>query len=175
MNRNSKQLDRPSRFVSTMAVWCFSQIWDLADTVGVAHFPSITPDRGVIGIARLHACCFSNPGGVATGDHRPPPPTWRTATLGEEAEAQSLRPVPVGLVLWSLGRMAFGSLHRQTGNRHRVAPEGISTVLDLEGSPRPTRPPTGVEGSTQTDSQDEPRQPPFARSSPPHSPPHHRH
>ena len=39
---------------------------DLADTVGVAHFPSIPPDRGVIGIARLHALCFSNPGGVAT-------------------------------------------------------------------------------------------------------------
>jgi hypothetical protein len=40
--------------------------WDLTDIVGVAHFPSIPPDRGVIGIARLHALCFSNPGGVAT-------------------------------------------------------------------------------------------------------------
>jgi hypothetical protein len=38
---------------------------DLADIVGIAHFPSILPDRGVIGIARLHAVCFSNPGGVA--------------------------------------------------------------------------------------------------------------
>src|SRR5260370_41445450 len=39
--------------------------WDLADIVGVAHFPSILPERGVIGIARLHAVCFSNPGGIA--------------------------------------------------------------------------------------------------------------
>ena len=38
---------------------------DLADTVGVAHFPSIPADRRVIGIARLHAVCFSNAGGVA--------------------------------------------------------------------------------------------------------------
>ena len=39
--------------------------WDLADTVGVAHFPSIPPDRGVIGIARLHVVCVSNAGRVA--------------------------------------------------------------------------------------------------------------
>ena len=39
--------------------------WDLADTVGVAHFPSIPPDRGVIGIARLHVVCVSNAGSVA--------------------------------------------------------------------------------------------------------------
>ena len=44
------------------------------------------------------------------------------------------------------GRMALSSLHRQTGNRHRVAPQGISTVLDLESSPRRTLPPAGVEG-----------------------------
>ena len=39
--------------------------WDLADIVGVAHFTSILLDCGVIGIARLHAVCFSNPGGIA--------------------------------------------------------------------------------------------------------------
>jgi hypothetical protein len=39
--------------------------WDLADTVGVAHFPSIFPDRSVIGIARLHVVCFSIAGSVA--------------------------------------------------------------------------------------------------------------
>src|SRR5260370_34617984 len=38
---------------------------DLADIVGIAHLPSIPADRRVIGIARLHAVCFSNPGGVA--------------------------------------------------------------------------------------------------------------
>jgi hypothetical protein len=45
------------------------------------------------------------------------------------------------------GRMALGSAHRQTGNRHRVAPQGIPAVLDLEGPPRPNRPPTGVAGN----------------------------
>jgi hypothetical protein len=38
---------------------------DLPDTVGVAHFPSIPADRRVIGLARFHAVCFSNSGGVA--------------------------------------------------------------------------------------------------------------
>jgi len=67
--------------------------------------------------------------------------------VGEETETESVRSVSVGLVLWSLGRMALGSLHRQTANRHSVAPQGISTVLDLESSPRPTRRPAGVEGN----------------------------
>jgi len=37
---------------------------DLADIVGIAHLPSIPAERRVIGIARLHAVCFSNPGGL---------------------------------------------------------------------------------------------------------------
>src|SRR5260370_37120367 len=38
---------------------------DLADIVGIAHLPSIPAERRVIGIARLHTVCFSNPGGLA--------------------------------------------------------------------------------------------------------------
>jgi hypothetical protein len=46
--------------------------------------------------------------------------SWLSATnsacaaFGEEAETESIRPVLVGLVLWNLGRLAFGSAHRQT-------------------------------------------------------------
>jgi hypothetical protein len=75
------------------------------------------------------------------------PPTWRTAAVGQQTEDQSVRPVPVGLILWSLGRLAVRTVPRQTGNRHRLGPRGISTVLDLEGSPRPTRPPAAIEGN----------------------------
>ena len=38
---------------------------DLADTVGVAHLPSIPVERRVIGIARIHTVCFSNTSGIA--------------------------------------------------------------------------------------------------------------
>jgi putative transposase len=52
----------------------------------------------------------------------------------------------MGLALWSMGRMALGSAHRQTGNRYRVAPQGISTVLDLEvRRGHPGRPPVSKE------------------------------
>jgi hypothetical protein len=39
--------------------------WDLADTVRVAHFPSIPADSRVIRIARLRTVCFSSTSGIA--------------------------------------------------------------------------------------------------------------
>jgi hypothetical protein len=38
---------------------------DLADTVGVAHFPSILAASRVIGIARVHNVCLPHSSGVA--------------------------------------------------------------------------------------------------------------
>src|ERR1035437_4190612 len=38
---------------------------DLADTVGVAHFPSIPVDSRVIGTARVHNVCLPHSSGVA--------------------------------------------------------------------------------------------------------------
>ena len=38
---------------------------DLADTVGVAHFPSIPAASRVIGIARVHNVCLPHSSGVA--------------------------------------------------------------------------------------------------------------
>jgi hypothetical protein len=60
---------------------------------------------------------------------------------------QQVRSVSVGLVLWSLGRMALGSLHCQTRNCNCLAPQRIPIVLDLEGPPRSPRPPAVVEGN----------------------------
>jgi hypothetical protein len=47
--------------------------------------------------------------------------------------------------IWDI---AVRTVPRQTRHRHRVAPQRISTVLDLESSPRPARPPTCVEGNS---------------------------
>src|SRR5262249_26396432 len=46
----------------------------------------------------------------------------------------------------------------QAGNRHWLASQGLSVVLDLEGSSWPTRASTGVQRDSAADSQDEPRQ-----------------
>ena len=50
------------------------------------------------------------------------------------------RPDVVGVALAGMARLAFGRSHRQAGNRHRVAPARLSSVLDVE-EPTPHRPP----------------------------------
>jgi hypothetical protein len=71
------------------------------------------------------------------------------------------RPTLMGVAVRGLDRLAVFLGHRQTGNRHWLAPQGLPAVLDVESSSRPTRAPTGVERDPPTDSEDEPR--PFSR------------
>jgi len=40
----------------------------------------------------------------------------------------------LGLALRALGRIAVGTVDLQTGNRDRMAPQGIPAVLDLENT-----------------------------------------
>src|SRR5262249_31262476 len=58
----------------------------------------------------------------------------------------------------SLERLAILVAHRQAGNRHWLASQGLSVVMDLESSSWPARASTGVQRDSATDSQDEPRQ-----------------
>ena len=72
-------------------------------------------------------------------------------------------------LLWAwlcevLERLAICLGHRQTGNRHWLAPQGLPAVLDMESSSRPARPPTGSERSAPTDSEDEPRESALGRA-----------
>ena len=62
--------------------------FDLADTVGVEHFPSILPYRRFIGPCCIGAVGFPNSSGIAAGNPGAPPSTWRAATLREEAEIE---------------------------------------------------------------------------------------
>src|SRR5258708_38568806 len=70
----------------------------------------------------------------------------------------------MGVAVRSLERLAIFLGHRQTGNRHRLAPQGLPAVLDMESSSRPTRAPRGVERDSPTDSQDEPRESALGRA-----------
>src|SRR5260370_2775705 len=45
----------------------------------------------------------------------------------------------MGVAVRGLDRLAIFLGHRQTGNRHWLAPQGLPAVLDLESSSRPTR------------------------------------
>jgi hypothetical protein len=49
--------------------------------------------------------------------------------------------------------------HRQAGNRHWLAPQRLSVILDLESSSGPNWTSTGVQRDSATDSQDESRKP----------------
>jgi hypothetical protein len=42
----------------------------------------------------------------------------------------------LGVAVAIVGRLANRPRHRQSGDRHRLAPSGLSLVLDVEGSPR---------------------------------------
>src|SRR5258707_10596107 len=64
--------------------------------------------------------------------------------------------------VWIDWRFFLG--HRQTGNRHWLAPQGLPAVLEVESPSWPTRAPSGVERNPPTDSQDEPRESALGRA-----------
>src|SRR6266446_5556594 len=70
----------------------------------------------------------------------------------------------MGVAVRRLDRLAIFLGHRQTGNRHWLAPQGLPAVLDMESSSRPARAPTGVERDAPTDSEDEPRESALGRA-----------
>src|SRR4030095_15980759 len=68
------------------------------------------------------------------------------------------------LAVRGLERLAICLGHRQAGNRHWLAPQGLPVVLDLESSPWPTWSSTGVKRNPPTDSEDEPRESALGRA-----------
>src|SRR5437868_11823006 len=60
-------------------------------------------------------------------------------------------------LLWTwLYEVCLG--HRQSGNRHWLAPKGLPVILEIESSSWPSRTSTGVERNPPSDSEDEPRE-----------------
>src|SRR5215472_15769904 len=71
--------------------------------------------------------------GPSGGEPRSAAPTRCAPSLGEATETHFSRSTTVGLVMRSLERLAIVVADRQTRNRHWLASQGISVVLDLEG------------------------------------------
>ena len=61
---------------------------------------------------------------------------WRSFRSNPElaAETDSRRSTLVGLAVRSLGRLEVLFAHGQAGNRHWLAPQGLSDVLGVENS-----------------------------------------
>ena len=68
---------------------------------------------------------FQIPNRTPFGEPRPATPTRCPAALGEAAETDVSRSTPLGMAVRNLGRLANCLAHRQAGNRHCLAPQGV--------------------------------------------------
>src|SRR4051812_22330709 len=91
--------------------------------------------------------------GIST---RSAPSTRRSATVCEKAEAVRYGSNSVGLAFIGLERMADQRLHRQSSDCDCLASQGLSTVLDLEGTAWQTRPANGAARGPRADPDHEP-------------------
>ena len=109
---------------------------DLIDKLGVVLFLSI-PIRAVIVRSLSRGFRFlPEPRGAPVGDPRAAPSTRRFAALRQATQTDTGRSVVVGLAVRRLERLAIQRLYRQSRDRHRLAPQRLSSVLGLKGPPR---------------------------------------
>ena len=88
---------------------------------------------------------------VATpGKPRPPPAGGNPEAGTATAAAPDARPLVLGHPFPPLAALARGAGDRKAGNRHRLAPQGISCILDLEIQARQTRTASGAQGCPRT-------------------------
>jgi len=76
------------------------------------------------------------PCGAPAGDPRSPPSTGRFEALHPATQTDTGGSVVVGLAVRRLERLAIQRLYHQSRDRHRLAPERLSSVLGVEGPPR---------------------------------------
>ena len=140
---------------------------DLVDTLEVEPHPFCHPSFYVDGRSGSGAGLPSHSGRPSDGGARCSPSTQRFAALGEATEADRCGSISLGAVVAVLGRLAVCPGHRETGDGDCLAPQRVSTVLDLEGASRPAGTTAGLPGNTKTDSPDEPRESAVGRAADP--------
>ena len=96
----------------------------------------------------------------ATGKPGPSPSDRSAPALSEEAtEVDRRRPVPLGLAVRSLGRLAVCPGDREAGDRDCLASQRPPAVLHLEGAAGQSRASSRTETHPRPDPPDEPREP----------------
>ncbi len=140
---------------------------DLADTLGIVGLPSILFRPSLLGALRVFLRLLPEPCRPAAGNPGAPPSTRRSAALGEATEAHPGGSTPVGRALRRVEPLAVQSLPRPSLHRHRLAPEGLSSLLDVEGSVGKTGKARRAAGDPRFDSDLEPGESALGRSAHP--------
>ena len=119
--------------------------------------------RSFVGRRRLRRLQIAS--GPPSGEPRSSPPARRPASFGEEAETDCARSAPLGVAVRSLERLAFRTDYGPAGNRHWLAPEGLSAFLEVENPSRPAWSPKRSKRRPPTDPHHEPGKPAVGRAS----------
>ena len=114
---------------------------ELHENAELAWPPPIPPSGGrrISRVGRCRAGVLQLPSRTPFGEPRATAPTGRSGSFGVEAEADQVRSAPLGAAMRSLERLAIRPRHRQAGDRHCMAPEGLSVFPGVECPPRPAR------------------------------------
>jgi hypothetical protein len=109
---------------------------DLIDKLGVVLFPSIPLRAPIVRFLNRTLRLLSQPCGASVRGLRPSPSTRRSATLRPATQTDTRGSMALGLAMPRLEGLAVQRLYRQSLDRHRLAPAGLSPVLGLEGATR---------------------------------------
>src|SRR5262245_661633 len=109
---------------------------DLIDNLEVVIYHSIPIRAPFVRSVTRGFRFLPEPRVAPIGDLGPPPSTRRFAALGQATQTDTVGSVVVGLAVRRMERLAIQRLYRQSRDRHRLAPERLSSVLGLEGPSR---------------------------------------
>src|SRR6516162_6638592 len=148
---------------------------DLVDRLGVDPLSAILPGPG--GHRTVHVCFGGVPfaSGPSARDPRPAAPTWCAAAVRETTHVDRCGSISLGAAVPVLEGLAVRPCRRQTRDCDRLAPQGVSVVVDVEGSSWSTRASSGVQTDSTTDSENEPREPALGSTAHPRRTPQTRH
>src|SRR5258708_21380957 len=129
--------------------------FDLIDKLGVAVLPSIPVRAPTVRSPGCSIRFLPQSCGASARDPRSPPSSQRCAALRQTTETDTGGSPAVGLAVRRLERLAVQRLDRQGRDRHWLAPERLSPVLDLEDPTRWAGATWRAQGGTRVDSHHE--------------------
>src|SRR5215472_13952008 len=94
---------------------------DQIDKLGVVDHPSFAFWTRSNGLSRVPRRLVSDSRRASIGDPCLAPSDWRAPTLGQAPQANSGRPLPLGLALVGLERVAIPRFHHEGRHGHRLA------------------------------------------------------
>jgi hypothetical protein len=153
MDGDTQALEQESALVHLLVV---PVNCDQVDKLGVAAHRSFFAWTRSKGFARLPYRLVSEQYRASARDSSAAPPDRRSPTLRQAPKTDPGGSTPVGLALCRVGRLAIRVVDPEGLHRPGLASQGLSTLLDLEDSPRQSGTAVGAKASSRIDSYDEP-------------------